>query len=334
MAQTRRSRPSQRDVAQRAGVSRTTVSFVINEVEGAGIPEATRERVWAAVRELGFRPNQLARNLRAATSNVIGLVTNEIATTPYAVGIVKGAQDAAHEHGRTLLIIDAESEADATREALATVARWQVEHLLFATDYHRQVTLPTVDAETELVLVNCFGDDGIPAIVPDECQGGRLATETLLRAGHRRIGFINGPDGYPASRSRLAGHLEALEAAGVHRDEQLLRVGDWWQEGGTRHAADLLDLDDPPTALFCANDWTAMGAYDAARERGRRIPDDVAVIGFDNRVEIAAHMRPKLTTVALPYAEMGRRAVEHLLGVRPVTSVERVHCPLVERASV
>lgn len=332
---TRRVRPSQRDVAQRAGVSRTTVSFVINDVEDANIPAETRQRVWDAVRELGFRPNEMARNLRSSTSNVLGLVTNEIATTPYAVAIIKGAQDAAHARGKTLLIIDVEGEAAATDEALSAMSRWQVEGLLYATDYHRAAPPVVAEPDTPVVLVDCFDPEGeLPSIVPDERQGSRLATDTLLAAGHHRIGFINGPDGFAASAERLDGHMGALADAGIEANDDLVRTGDWWQESGARHTADLLDLPEPPTALFCANDWMAMGAYDVIRERGLRIPQDIAVIGFDNRVEIAAHMRPALTTIALPYSEMGKRAVEHLLGTDPVQGIERLTCPLVRRSSV
>jgi LacI family transcriptional regulator len=163
-----------------------------------------------------------------------------------------------------------------------------------------------------------------------------VATEALVEAGHRRIGFINGPVDFPASSGRLTGYRGALESAGIPFDGDLVRIGDWWQETGTRHTADLLCLQDPPTAIFCGNDWMAMGAYDAVKEAGLRIPDDVAVVGFDNRVEIADHMRPGLSTVALPYHQMGGRAVEVLLDPQLVAAAatELITCPLVQRASI
>jgi LacI family transcriptional regulator len=118
-------------------------------------------------------------------------------------------------------------------------------------------------------------------------------------------------------------------------DRGLIRTGDWWQESGARHAADLLAAAGPPTALFCANDWMAMGAYDLVKERRLRIPEDVAIVGFDNREEIAAHMRPGLTTVALPYYDLGRRGIELLIaGALPGAEPERLPCPLIRRGSV
>jgi LacI family transcriptional regulator len=330
-------RPSQRDVAALAGVSRTTVSFVINQVADAAIPDSTRAKVWAAVAELGFRPNELARSLRSQQSNVLGLITSEIATTPYAVAIIKGAQEAATARGKILLIVDTDGTAGLTGDTIAAMARWQPEGLILATDYHRAITVPDDLAGTPTVLVNCFSaDDRLLTVVPDERQGGYLATRTLLEAGHRRIGLVNGPADFPASAGRLQGYLDAHAEADITVDRRLVREGDWWQESGHRHAADLLDLDDPPSSLFCANDWMAMGAYDVIRERGLRIPEDIAVIGFDNREEIAAHLRPGLTTVALPYRTMGAQGVEFLL--RPPTGgtslLHLVPCPLIRRHSV
>lgn len=334
--------PSQRDVARRAGVSRTTVSYVLNGDDRTSIPQATRDRILAAAEELGFRPNQMARGLRGRRSNVIGLLTDDIATTPYAVRVIKGAQDAAFAAGRTLLIIDTHGAGEAAREALAMFTAWRVDGVVFATDFHREAQPPDAIRDMPAVLVDCYAPSrDLPSIVPDEVQGGRLATETLIAAGHRRIGFITGPESFPASTGRLVGYREALEAAGIEFDPELVRVGDWWQESGFRHAQELLALLDPPTALFCGNDWMAMGAYDALRELGRRIPEEVAVIGFDNREEIAAHMHPRLTTIALPYYEMGHEGVKHLIAQIDAPD-EFGHqapqvclpCPLVRRDSV
>jgi LacI family transcriptional regulator len=312
------------------------VSFVLNGVAGASISQQTRERVLAAADELGFRPNQIARSLRSRTSDVLGLITYEIATTPYAVAIIKGAQEAALGYGKTLLIIDTDGEAGATADAISKLNQWRVDGLVIAAEYHREVSVPEGLGETRTIFADCYTpDERVPCVVPDERQGGLLATRTLLRAGHRRIGFVNGPDGFPASAGRLRGYLDAHAAAGLPVDERLVRQGDWWQESGARHAADLLDLPDPPTALFCGNDWMAMGAYDVIKERGLRIPDDVAVIGFDNRVEVAAHLRPALTSVALPYHDMGRYAVEYLLAPRrPRVRRRLLRCPLIRRESV
>lgn len=330
---------SQLDVARRAGVSRTTVSFVLNGQTDAGISEATRRRVLDAARELGFQPNALARALRGQRSHVIGLLTDDIATTPYAVEIVKGAQEAAFAAGRTLLIVDTHGEADAGAEALAMMRGWQVDGIVYATDFHREVTPPVGLADIPSVLVDCVAPgSGIPSVVPDERQGGRLATQTLIEAGHRRIGIITGPAEFPASSGRLGGYREALAAAGIDFDPVLVRTGDWWQESGYACTRDLMGMAEPPSALFCGNDWMAMGAYDALRDLSLSIPGDVAVIGFDDRREIADHMRPRLSTVALPYEEMGRHGVTRLIA--RIASGDggpldvALACPLVRRDSV
>jgi LacI family transcriptional regulator len=335
-------RPLQKDVAELAGVSRTTVSFVLNGVENIAIPDDTRQRVLDAAAKLGFRPNAMARGLRGGWSNVLGLVTSDIVTTPYAVEIVKGAQDAAFARGFALLIHDTGGPQTPADETVERLLEWNVDGLIFATEYHRPYRLPTGTAHPPTVLVNCFLDPALnvsprPTILPDEVQGGLVATQALLDAGHTRVAFINGPTEYfPACIGRLAGYRQALERANIGFDPDLVRAGDWWQESAAQHTFDLLALPEPPTAIFCGNDWMAMGAYDTIREAGLRIPDDIAVIGFDNRVEIADHMRPRLTTVALPYSRMGARAVEILLDPQLLAAAktELIPCPLIRRSSV
>ncbi len=335
---TKKRRPSMKDVAEFAGVSRTTVSFVLNNVPNANIPPETQQRIWAAVEELGYRPNAMAKNLRSERSNVLGFITDDIATTPFAVDIVKGAQDAALAHNKMLLMMDTERNPDVELSVFEMMTEWRVEGIAFATSYHRAVE-PVIDLHSiPSVLVDCYIEDrSLPSVVPNEVQGGRVATELLLNHGHRRIGLINGPVHFPASVGRLDGYRQALAAANVPYDESLVRYGDWWQESGYTFTKELMQRADPPTAIFCGNDWMAMGAYDALKELGLTIPDDVAVVGFDNREVIVAHMRPPLTTVALPYYEMGKWAVEYLIngqeqGFEPVQAM--LDCPLVERKSV
>jgi LacI family transcriptional regulator len=189
------------------------------------------------------------------------------------------------------------------------------------------------------VLVNCFDvEDRFPAIVPDERMGGLRATERLLAAGHRRIGFVNIDDEIPAAIGRRRGYQEALRRADIPVDDRLEACGEAMANGGYEAAGALLDLPEPPTAIFCANDRMAMGAYDAIKERGLRIPTDVAVVGFDNQEVISAFLRPSLTTVALPFDKMGAMGVELLArqsaGEPTTTTTVMVDCPLLERSSV
>jgi LacI family transcriptional regulator len=329
------------DVARAANLSPTTVSFVINDVPSANIPAETRQRVWQAVRALGYRPNAAAKSLRTQRTDLIGFVTDEIAITPFAGEVIKGAQEAAWANGKLLVIVNTGvvSGDDDTLPAAAVEAllERQVEGIIYGAMFHQRVRPPINLRDAPTVLLDCFtAERDLTSVVPDERGGGRLATQHLIDHGHRRIGLINVNEGIPAAAGRLAGYLAALEANGLPFDPALIHDGDATASGGYYWAHVLLGQPDPPTAIFCGNDRMAMGAYDALRELGLRVPEDVSVVGFDNQEIIAAYLRPALTTVALPHYAMGRWAVEHLLsaqeGAAPVQHV--IACPLVARASV
>ena len=331
--------PTIGDVARLAGVSPTTVSFVLNDVAGSHISEPTRTRVRASVRELRYRPNATARLLRTDQSYTIGFVTDEIASTPFAGDVIKGAQEAAWEAGKILMIVNTGENREIEESAVGMMLERRVEGIIFAAMYHRAVEPPADSREVPTVLLNCYSEDGTWAsVVPDEVSGGRTATEVLLGKGHERVGFINLPPGIPAAVGRLQGYKRALEARGLPFDDSLVRNGDGTARSGYRLAAGLIRAPDPPTAIFCGNDPMAMRGYEALKERGLRIPEDVAVVGFDNQELIAAHLRPALSTVALPHHEMGRWAVEYLIdrAARGVTPPARhaIGCPYVGRESV
>lgn len=329
------------DVAQRAGVSQSTVSFVMNATPGITIAEETKQRVMQAVEDLGYRPNAIAQNLRTRRSDSIGFITDGIAITPFAGQIFEGAQDAAWESGKVLLLVNTKGQDDLERAAANMLIERQVEGLIYATVYHHAVNLVPNLRGIPTVLLDCFvADHSLPSVVPDEVQGGFEATRTLLRAGHRRVGFLNNVDPIPATGGRLEGYRQALAGAGVAFDPALIRQELSDQGGGYRSALDLLRAtgQDRPTALFCFNDRMAMGAYDALREQGLRIPQDVAVVGFDNQEIISAGLNPPLSTMALPHYEMGAWAVNHLItrpGPAPPDAVQqRIPCRYVQRQSV
>lgn len=323
-----------REVAEAAGVSTATVSLVVNKKKSARIAEETRQRVKDAIRTLGYRPNAMAKTLVSGTSKFIGLVADGVATTPFAGQIIHGAQDEAWKHGYALLIANTEGNGELEQDAIKMMLEYKVRGILYSTWFHRQTEIPEPLREAEFVLVNCFSDEpGTRAVVPDEVQGGRSATEILLRNGHRRIAFINATIPAPAKDGRLAGYREALEDAGVAFDPGLVMEAYPDQEGGYAATAELLKRD--VTAVYCYNDRMAMGLYDGLRERGLSIPDDMAVVGFDNQEVIAAHLRPPLSTVSLPHYELGAAGVRTLLGIDAATDgAAKIHCPPVERASV
>jgi LacI family transcriptional regulator len=182
------------DVARLAGVSQATVSFVINEKPDSKVTDATRERVWAAARELGYRPNAVAQGLRLGRSTFIGLVTDAIATTPFAGEVIRGAQDAAWEQQHVLLVVDTGSRSPVEEKGIAMMLEHQVKGIIYSAWYHRAVTPPSSIHEAPSVLVNCYAEaNSIPAIVPDEVQGGRSATSLLLARGHRRVASSTAP---------------------------------------------------------------------------------------------------------------------------------------------
>jgi LacI family transcriptional regulator len=333
-------KPTMYDVARLAGVSQTTVSFVVNDAPNATIPQETRDRIWAAIKELGWRPNALARGLSLQRTHTIGFISDEIATTPHAVKAIQGAQDAAWAADKLLLVINTGRNLDLERDAIEMMLERQVDAFIYATMYHRPVTVPPNITQVPVVLIDCYVEDrSLPSVVPDEVQGGRTATEVLLQKGQRRIGFINNVDAIPATAGRLEGYRQALAAAGIPFDADLVRIETVSAASGYRATLALMQLPDPPTALFCFNDIMAMGAYDALRTLGQAIPEDVAVVGFDNLELIAAQLHPSLSTMELPYYQMGQWGVQYLLehadGTLPPAPLQhKLRCPFIPRFSV
>ena len=336
---TRQRRTRMADVARAAGVSTTTVSLVLSGKAGTQIPGATQERVFEASRALGYRTNTLARNLRRQSSETIGLISDTIASTPFAGQMIHGADQAAAAAGMTLMIVNTERQADVEARAIETMLTRQVDAAIYATMWHQVVEPPPALREIPWVLLNARSTDPADSwVVPDDEAGGHAATVHLIEAGHRRIGYIREQNPYPADGERFAGYRRALAEAGIAFDGRLVTVGSNEPFGGHAAAAKLLETEVPPTAIQCYTDRMAMGAYRAARQAGLKVPHDLSIIGYDDQDQIAPWLDPPLTTVQLPHEAMGRWAVEHLLGVLSGTFEgprhERIECPLVVRDSV
>jgi LacI family transcriptional regulator len=282
-----------------------------------------------------------ARSLRTRQTYTVGLVSDEIATTPYAGRLIQGAQDAAWRRGVLLLLLTTGGDAAHEREAISTLLHRRVDGIVYATMYHRVVEAPAVRAGTPLVLLDARPAAGrVPCVVPDERAGAATAVAELIGRGHRRIGFVQNHDDVPASHERLDGYRRTLEAHGIAYDGALVAADEPSAAGGRRALSRLLELTSPPTAVFCFNDRMAMGVYQLAHARGRRVPKDLSVVGFDDQADIADALWPGLTTVALPHYDMGAWAVHALLepprpGGVTATAVEmRMPCPLIRRESV
>ncbi len=329
------------DIALRAKVGRGTVSRVLNN--HPNVSETTREKVLKAIAELDYRPSFAARHMRTQRSHLIGFLTDEVASTPYAGAIIQGAQDAAWEENRILLVVNVGRNIAITEAAVEALLERDVEGIIYAAMYHRAIVVPENIREVPVVLANCFVTDrSLPSVVPDEFNGGRLATEALLAKGHQRIGFINVntlTPGIPAAVGRLEGYKAALQSYGISFDADLVRFGKGDPESGYRYCYELMSQKHPPTAIFCGNDRTAMGTYNALRELGQTIPEDIAIISFDNQELIATALKPDLTTMQLPHYEMGAWAANYLFQQNldeslPSPIQKILDCPLVERSSI
>lgn len=326
------------DVARAAGVSQATVSLVLNGSPGARFSHDTRSRVRKAAEELGYHFVRRGRRRPGGEESVIGFVVDEVTSDPWMALAFDGAREKALEHGFAVCLSVARGDPETELLALDEMAQRPLLGVIYGTILTRRVEPPAALLGRRAVLLNCY-DVGrrLPAVLPADLVGGRTATERLIRAGRRRIGLICGQQGLDATRDRLKGYRQALASNDIAFDPELVRPGNWEPAAGYAETRALMALARPPDAIFCANDMMALGCYDALRELGLRIPDDVAVIGFDDR-EIAQSMRPPLTTLVLPQREMGAIAAELLIemagGAPPGHAQHKVECPLIERSSV
>ena len=304
----RRSRTTLAAIAAEAGVSLPTVSKVVN-----GRPDVASDTRARVERLLGEREYQRPSPRRGRRSGLIDLIFNGL-DSPWAVEILRGVEDWCAGHGTSPAV-------SAVRHGTARPASWTSALASHETDgvilVTSELTVPQLrqvrDEGIPLVVVDpvSLPDPDLPSVGATNWAGGLAATEHLVGLGHRRIGAITGPADYLCSRARIDGYRSALERAGLDFDQALVRHGDFLHEGGYSRGGALLDLARRPTAIFAGSDEQALGVYEAARQRGLRIPQDLSVVGFDD-LPAAAWVSPPLTTVRQPLADMGRVAAEML----------------------
>lgn len=298
-----------RDVAGRAGVSVSTASKALNS--RAEVAPATRERVLRAAAELAFQPNVLARGLISGRTRTVGLLTDELAGR-FAIPILLGAENALGNEQMSVLLCDARGDAIRRQHYIRTLLARQVDGFIIVGDSND--LRPSLTRDIPVPVVYAYGestDPGDLSVLADDEGGARLAAEHLVLHERRRIGHITGPETYRAARDRATGLRAVLAEAGLPLTGDPL-YGEWSQRWG-RHAARLLLAARPEVdAVFCGNDQVAAGVADTLRDLGRRIPDDVAVVGYDNWEFFAADCRPPLTTVDLNLEQLGATAVNHL----------------------
>lgn len=297
------------DIARAAGVSAPTVSKVLNG--RAEVAPETRERVREVLRSHNYQRRPSGKQPRAG---LVDLVIKELAT-PWSVEIIRGAEDACREAGIGLVVSAVHSaQADAQRW-LDNLAGRHSDGVLLAVSDLGSAERERLDAlGVPLVLIDPIGDPDpdIASIGSTNWAGGLAATEHLVELGHRRIAMIAGLPNLLCTQARLGGYRAALERAGITPDPELLRFGDHFPPSGRAAALELLDLTEPPTAIFAGTDLQAFGAYKALQSRGLRIPDDISVVGFDD-LAACDWVTPPLTTVQQRLVDMARMAVQVII---------------------
>lgn len=300
------------EVARSAGVSIATVSRVANGT--APVDARTEKRVRAAMERLGYRPHALARGLAARRSHTIGLLITDI-LDPYFSEIVRGAQAQAELSDYAVLLGDASVHAAPDDVLVRRLLERRVDGLIVASSRTTEEYAALLKAEdVPVVCINGPRGQFGHAVRIDHRAGATLAIAHLVELGHRRIAHVTGLAGVPTQEERLAAYRSALREAGLRYDPRLVVSGAGKLDESREAAGRLLELDPPPTALFAFNDRSAIGCYQAIREKGLRVGPDVSVLGFDD-ILMASWVEPPLTTVRQPREEMGRLAIDMLLSV-------------------
>jgi LacI family transcriptional regulator len=310
-------RVTSQDVADEAGVSRTTVSLVLNNVPGSQISRETRQRVIATAKRLGYVPDAAARALASRRSQIIGLLftrnPHSIASDGFLTQILDGCLEVVHQHGLRLLIdvIDPQHQKEAY---LQLVKAKHIDGLILSGPRFDDLALRALEEQdVPVVLMGRIPETDFYSVDVDNRSASQTAVEHLVKLGHTRIALItNAAPTYTAASERIIGYCEALEAAQINYDSKLVRYGDFDVHSGFDQMSDLLESGETFTAAFIASDEVAFGAKAAIRARGLRIPEDIALVGYDN-LPLAKYMDPALTTIRLPAIELARQACELLI---------------------
>ncbi|TQJ55120.1 LacI family DNA-binding transcriptional regulator [Streptomyces sp. NBC_00080] len=316
------------EIAREAGVSAPTVSKVLNG--RADVAPTTRTRVEELLRAHGYR----RRRAEATRSPLIDLVFHELESA-WAMEVIRGVENVARDAGLSVVLSESAGRLTPGRTWADQVAARRphgVVLVLSGLDESQRALLTS--RSIPFVVMDPAGDPGadVPSIGATNWQGGLAATRHLVELGHRRIGAISGPPQMMCSRARIDGYRAALETAGLPVDQQLIKTGDFHHETGYRLGRELLDRPDRPTAVFAGNDLQALGCYEAARELGLRIPEDVSVVGFDD-LPVARWVGPPLTTVRQPLTEMAEAAARLVLELGRSASREAPTATRVELAT-
>jgi len=303
---------SLKDVAKLAGVSIATASRVINN--SAKVNDLTRKKVDKAIKELDFKPSRVAQRLRVSggKKKIIGLILPDI-QNPFYVDVIRGVEDIAYSNGYVVLMGNFAQDESKEKMYIDLMQTESVDGLILAPVHEKdEKVINLVKNGVPVVCVDRgLSDLDVDIIVVDNEDGSYRAIKYLIERGHTRIAYIGGLEYIPTTRQRELGYRRAFQDSGIAIDNRLIQHGDSKHESGSKLTNKVLGMEDPPTALFTGNNLITLGALEAIHERGLRIPNDVAIIGFDD-MPWAISLNPPLTAVSQPGYEIGRRAADIL----------------------
>lgn len=323
------------DVARAADVSIGTASKALN---GTGhLRQETREKVLAKAQELGYRPNDLAQSLHRARSMTVGLLTND-SFGRFSFPIVEALEQKLADQGIAVFMCNATDDPEREKQHVEALMRKRIDGLVVTA--RRADKRPPIGPLPGVPIVYVYSqadDENALCLIPDDEGGAMLAVQHLLSIGRKRIAHIAGPERFDAVRLRRSGYVRALSAAGITYDPSIYLNGPWSETWGRDAIAQLFSGKGPaPDALFCDNDQLARGASEALRDRGIAVPQDVAIVGFDNWDVMTLAARPQLSSVDMNLSTLGREAGEALIAImggKPLRGVRRLPCSLVIRES-
>jgi DNA-binding LacI/PurR family transcriptional regulator len=308
-------RVSIKDIARAADVSHSTVSRALSD--SPLVSAETKTRIQRLAEQMGYSPDAQARSLVMGRTQTIGVVVTTI-TDPFIAEIVEAIERTAHDRGYSVILASSNAEPEREIAAVEMLHSKRVDGVLVTSSRIGALYQDHLDRlGVPVVLVNSHSEQSGPytfAINVDNRHGGWLATDHLIELGHRRIAYVTGPADHSDDLDRLAGYREALRLAGIAFDPTLVVPGTGRAGGGERAWPVLSGLANPPTAIFCYNDMTAIGLLRAVRQASVSVPQDLAVVGFDD-IPFASYVQPSLSSVAQPKPEMGRQATEMILAL-------------------
>lgn len=300
-----------REVAKIAGVSVTTVSHVINQTRF--VAEETEKRVLAAMQELNYRPNTLARSLRRGETHTLGLIVPDSAN-PFFAEVARLMEEEAFRASYSIILCNSDNDLEKERRYTEVLINKQVDGIIFmACGDDIQSLQELVERKMPAIIVDrLLNQIEVDSVVCDNFQGGYLATKHLLSKGHHKIAIIRGPSNITPSGKRFDGYLQALQEYGISANPSYIKSGDFHPSSGYQATRELLSLPERPDSIFACNDLMAIGVLRAAFEANLRIPEDLSIIGYDN-IELATFTQPSITTIAQPIHNLAERAIQLLL---------------------